>query len=115
MEKLLVESWNGKLIQPSEEFQTMYGGELPLDRLVVQLSMLPDLLRTASEQHHMGIQKVTRIDTVCQIFNACFFAKTKMGDVDGLLRIYLTVPMPMTSATAERSFPALCLRSLGIQ
>lgn len=80
----------------------MYKGDLNFERLTLQLSMLPDLLRTANEKQNMGIKKVTSISTVCEVFNTCTFAKTMLNDVDRLLRIYLTVPI--TSATAERTF-----------
>lgn len=105
MERLLIDSCNGTVVQPSVDFKTMYAGDLGFDRLMIQLSMLPDLLRTANEQNHLGIKKVTSIRTVCELFNMCDFAKTMMSEVDRLLRIYLTVPV--TSATAERSFSSL--------
>ena len=77
--------------------------DLDLDRLAVQLHMLPDLLGTANVEHKLGIRKVTSVGT--QIFNASPHSKQMLQQVDRLLRIYLTVPM--ASATAERSFSAL--------
>ena len=70
----------------------------------VQLSMLPDV-RMANEEHHLGICKVTSVNTVCEIFNICKFPKTMLCEVHRLLRIYLTIPL--TSATAERTFSTL--------
>ena len=105
IEKALVESSNGTPVQLSEGFQARYASDLKFDRLSVQLSMLPDLLQTANEQHQLGIKKVTTISTVCQLMNICSFAKAMLSEVDRLLRIYLTVPM--SSATAERTFSAL--------
>lgn len=70
--------------------------------------MLPDLLRTLNDQQNLGIRCVTSVGTVIQLMSANTFSKTLLSEVDRLLKIYLTVPM--TSATAERSFS--CLRRL---
>ena len=75
------------------------------DNLKVQLQMLPDLLHTANEQCHLGIKKVTSISTICEILNSGHHGKVMLSEVHRLLRIYLTVPM--TTATAERTFSTL--------
>ena len=67
--------------------------------------MLPDLLHTANEQCHLGIKKVTSISTICEILNSGHHGKVMLSEVHRLLRIYLTVPM--TTATAERTFSTL--------
>lgn len=67
--------------------------------------MLPDVVTTANEEHRMGIKRVTTIRTVCDVFNKCRFPKTMLGEVDHLLHLYLTIPL--TSATAERTFSTL--------
>ena len=76
-----------------------------MDRLSLQLPMLPDLVKTANEKHNMGIRRVTSINTLCEVFEKCSFAKTMLSEVSKLLRIYLTVPL--SSATAERTFSSL--------
>ena len=53
----------------------------------------------------MGIKKVTSINTVYEVFKNCTFAKTMLSEVHKVIQIYLTVPV--TSATAERSFSVL--------
>jgi len=68
IEKALVESSNGTPVQLSQGFQARYASDLKFDRLSVQLSVLPDLLQTANEQHQLGIN-VTTISTVCQLMN----------------------------------------------
>ena len=67
--------------------------------------MLQDLVVTANEDFGMGLKKVTSVNTVCEVFNKCSFARKMMSEVDRLLSLYLTIPM--TTATAERSFSAL--------
>ena len=56
MERLLIDSCNGTRVTPSSNFKEMYENDLNVDTLNVQLSMLPDVLTTANEEHHMGIK-----------------------------------------------------------
>ena len=105
MEHLLVSSCNGDALTFSSNFKEMYGSDLKMDALTVQLSMLPDVVKTANKEHNMGIKRVTVVSSVCDLFNTCRFPKIMLGEVDLLLRMYLTVPL--TSATAERSFSSL--------
>ena len=67
--------------------------------------MLPDLVNTENEKQAIPIQHVTSVSTICELFNSNHFAKTMLCEVHKLMVIYLTVPM--TSATAERSFSSL--------
>ena len=72
--------------------------------------MLPDLVHTVNEQCHLGIKKATLISTICEVFNFGHHTKAMLNKVHRLLRIYLTVPM--TTATAERTFSTLrCLKN----
>ncbi len=105
IEKLIVDSCNGATLEPSSSFKDMYGADVNTDRLAVQLAMLPDVVRTANTDYQLGIRKVTSVNTVCEVYNTCKFPKTMLCDVDRLLHVYLTVPL--TSATAERTFSTL--------
>ena len=89
VEKLIIDSSNGAMIVPCAAFKDMYTADLNIDNLLVQLSILPDVVRTANKDHQLGIRKVTSISTVCEIFNPCRFPKTMLCDVDQL-HIYLT-------------------------
>ena len=60
----------------------MYGKDLQIDRLISQLGMLPDLLRTVSDQQHYGMKHVTSIGTVVDIMNVNNFGKTFLSKVD---------------------------------
>ena len=82
----------------------MYKDDIDINKLKIQLSLLPDVLKTY-EEHKMGIKKVTMVKTVCEMFNVCKFPKTMLSEVDKVLRLYLT--LPLTSATAERCFSSL--------
>ena len=105
METLLIESCNGMKPTPSSRFSSIDNDDFDIDRLSHQLEMLQDLVTTANEDFDMGLKEVTSIDTICEIFNICSFAKKMMSEVHRLLSLYLTIPM--TSATAERSLSAL--------
>ena len=51
------------------------------------------------------IKRVTRIQTLCDIFNYYPSLKMLFTEVDKLLKTYLTIPV--TTSTAERNFSAL--------
>ena len=63
-----------------------------LEHLKVQLMMLPDLLKTANAGEALYIQTVSSIGLLSNTFSQTF-----LGEVNRLLRFYLTVPM--SSAT----------------
>ena len=48
----------------TSNFKEMYGSDLNMDTLTVQLSMLPDVVATANDEHQMGIKRVTTVRTV---------------------------------------------------
>ena len=77
-----------------------------MDKLMVQLHMLPDAVKTTLLDG-IPIKQVTHIQTLCQVFNNQPIASVKilLSEIHNLLRIYLTIPV--TTSTAERSFSAL--------
>ena len=85
----------------------MYNADFTIDRLMSQLSMLPDFVRTANEERHSlpPIKEVTSVNTIVDLMNENQYAKRFLSEVDRLIKLYLTVPM--TSATAERTFSTL--------
>ena len=105
MESILLQSFNGVHVSFSDHFCTLYKDELNLERLKVQLLMLPDLLKTANEGETLRIHTVTSIGTVIQLMNLNSFSQSFLSEVNNLLRIYLTIQM--SSATAERTFSTL--------
>ena len=105
MESLLINSCNGEHVKPSDAFCSLYSQELKIERLTSQLGMLPDLVRTANDQLEYPVKSVTLIGTIVDMMNENKFSKTFLNEVHCLLKLYLTIPM--TSATAERTFSAL--------
>ena len=84
--------------------QTYVSEEFDLERLKTQLSMIPDVLRTAF-QNTSGIKQVTSVRTIAMAMNKSEIYKGMLQEVDKLLKLYFT--FPVTTATAERSFSSL--------
>ena len=71
--------------------------------------MLPDAISTAFAGSSIKV-KVTNVRTIADALNQNKVIKHMLGEVDKLLRAYLT--FPVTSATAERSFSSLhCIKT----
>ena len=62
--------------------------------------MLPDLVKSNTLYGH-SLKSVTSIRTICDVFNKSLVIKK----VHSLLQLYMTIPV--TSATAERTFSVL--------
>ena len=105
MERMIIDSCNGKTHAISSNFEGLYADCLDIPKLKTQLSLLPDVLKTGNADYEMGIKKVTTISTICQLFETCKFPKTMLSEVHKILQLYLTIPL--SSATAERAFSTL--------
>ena len=66
-EKAIIDSCNGMHVELSENFQKACEGDLDVNLLATQLLMLPDVIKTANQQHKFTIKKVTSITTVCDV------------------------------------------------
>ena len=93
IEKMVINSRNGKMHAMSTDFKELYADCLDISKLKVQLTLLPDVLKTGNVEHEMGIKTVTTINTVCQLFETCKFAKTMLEEVHKVLQLYLTIPL----------------------
>ena len=102
IENMLIPSCNGTLTKPSEEFIEMYKGDVDFEKLMPQLSMLPELLKVSNKDSSLAIREVTTISTICELMNTMSIGKAMFSEIHALLLLYLTIPM--TSATAERTF-----------
>ena len=77
-----------------------------MKKLEKQLQMLPDLVSAYKTLQSLKVLKVTSVRTLCEIKQSVPVAQEMFCEVDKLLRIHLTILI--TTATAERSFSALC-------
>ena len=105
IEKTLLNSANTGDSHISEEVK-LYSKEINIERLKIQLQMLPELIRTYNEKNlSMSIKKVTNLRTLCELMCDVSSSKSLLCEVFNLLHIALTIPV--TSATAERTFSTL--------
>jgi len=105
LEKTLLDAANSSFSAIPNELE-IYKQDVNIDRLTVQLKMLPDLIRTYNEQNPItSIKQVTILTTLSDVMNAVEASKTLFSKVRTLLQIVHTIPV--TSATAERTFSAL--------
>ncbi len=74
-------------------------------KLKHQLQELPDLVSAFKTSQNLRILKVTTVTTIGEMLVAVPMAQEMFSEVDKLLRLYLTVPV--TTTTAEWSFPVL--------
>lgn len=73
----------------------LYGSDIDFDRLEVELTMLPQA----------GVEKPVTFQAVTETLSAKPDIKHMLTEVDKLIKIYLTIPV--TTATAERTFSVL--------
>ena len=103
LENILLKAANGEAYE--EDFQmakiSCYKDDINFDHLQKQLPLCADLIRQALP----SVKQVTSMRTICEVMNTQQVYKSMLYEVHNLLRLYLTIPI--TSATAERSFSAL--------
>ena len=74
---------------------------ISIDTLVEQLDELPVMLKLYNAECVLPIKKVTKLSTLCEIFNHTESTKECLSEVHKVLIFYMSVPI--SSATAERS------------
>lgn len=81
-----------------------------MKKLQHQLLMLPDLVSAYKSLQSLTVFTVTSVRTVGEMLISVTMAQTMFSEINLLLRLYMTIPI--TTATAERSFSTLrCLKS----
>ena len=111
LERLFLDAANGcyEFEKGLPDELKIYEKDIKMDLLQIQLQMLPGLIKTYNQnQHNITIKEVTLISTLCDVirFNDTIsVSKTMLSEVFKLLRIFLTIPV--TTATAERTFSTL--------
>ena len=93
------------------ETLSVYGNIIDLQKLDSQLRMLPSVIATVNEEmsqrdtSFLPVKQMSSVRSATEILTLSSFAKNLCSEVYNLCIIYLTVPM--TSATAERSFSTM--------
>lgn len=101
LESLLIKAANGETYDDvlHNVEQSCYAPDLDFTVLRRQLPLLVDVVKQGC------VRKVTSIRTICEAMKANPTYKLIFSEVHKLLRLYLVVPI--TSATAERTFSVL--------
>ncbi|XP_011405553.1 PREDICTED: zinc finger MYM-type protein 1-like [Amphimedon queenslandica] len=102
LETLLLKASNGIIDEPEEILLQYLKKDINKKCFIAQLSMLQDMIQNAQQN---SIKKVTSLQTIADSMNKSDIYKHKLGEIDKVLKVYFTVPV--TTATAERSFSAL--------
>ena len=87
-----------------EDVQMLYKNDNDFQKLKIRLVMLQDAVK-ATVMDNIPIKNVTRVQTLCDVFNEQPSYKILLSEIHKLLKLYLTIPV--TTATAERSFSSL--------
>ena len=82
----------------------MYQKDIDFSKLSLHLKMLPDAFK-AVPLDGITICEVTRVQTLCDVFNKKASFKKMLSEFHKLVLLYLTVPV--TTATAEHNFSGL--------
>ena len=53
----------------------MYKGDVDFERLMSQLSMLPELVKVANRDNSITVKEVTAISTICELRNTTSIGK----------------------------------------
>ena len=83
----------------------MYSKDIKISKLRQQAQMLPDLVATYKTSQGLSKFQVTKVRTISEMLLNVPSAKALFSEIDRLLRIYFTIPI--STATAERSFSSL--------
>ena len=104
VESLLLNSANGLALAIPEDITTMYKADVEIERLGLQLRMLPDVIQQYNASFAgIPIKKVTSVRTIGDVLNSC--GKQLLSQVHILVQLYFTIPV--TTATSERTFSTL--------
>jgi len=94
----------GGTTEISQEIIEFLSGDVSIERLKVQLTRLPDMIKTALLMAQLK-RSPTSIRTITDAMFKSSIYQNMMCELDKLLLLYLTIPA--TTATAERSFSSL--------
>ena len=104
LERLLLDATNDIVSDSSDtqENLKLYAQDIDIPRLIMQLRMLPDLLKTYNEKNpSVRICKVTNLRTICEVMNDVSSSKSIFSEVFKLLKIALTIPVTIQQQLSE--------------
>ena len=92
-------------VEVPAEVAKAYANDVNVSKLKHQLQMLPDLASAYKQTENLKLLKISTIRTIADMLQKVPMANEMFGEVDKLVRLYFTIPV--TTATAERTFSAL--------
>ena len=98
LENFLIQSANRSGVIMENRLKELYAADIDLNRLSTQAQMLPNALEG-------NFTKVTKVGTLCDLFNEQPVLKNLFSEVHKMMLIYLT--LPVTTASSERTFSTL--------
>ena len=102
LESFLIDNANDNSTSMPDNLETyLKDTGFDLQRLKVQVPMLPSVIKTSSQ----AIKQVTSVRTIVGAMAESDIYKGMLPEINRLLKLYLT--FPVTTATAERSFSSL--------
>ncbi|CAF4897254.1 unnamed protein product [Rotaria socialis] len=107
-EKFILYAVNNSLDDSNDYFQSIMDfcyGDIDVEKLKVEALMIVDFYQSVIKTNQMNIKQITKISTICEIFNSCEVGKEMFKEYHKLIKLYLTIPV--TTATAERTISTL--------
>lgn len=101
IETILLKSPNGNPGSFPDPFQSIFGNDIDMQKLSLQLQILPDAIRSNAKD----LKEVTKVGTICDVLNEQPGIQKLLTEVHKLIKVYYTIPV--TTASAERTFSAL--------
>lgn len=98
IESLLLSAANGNLTEISDSVSKFIEGDIDKSRLLVQLPMVQDMIKTSMDG---SIKKTRNLRIIAQAMDKSDIYKNMLCEIDKLLKIHF---IPITSATTERAF-----------
>ena len=106
IEELLLKACSSNSSNTIPEIITKsYSRDINISKLECQLNMLPDLVKAYKSYKQLNILCVTSLRTISSMLLEVPLSREIYSEIDIILRIYFTIPI--TTATAERSFSVL--------
>ncbi|CAF0843132.1 unnamed protein product [Rotaria sordida] len=79
--------------------------DINVEKLKVQAHMISDFFKSVITTKQMKIKQITKMSTICEVLKSMDIGKQMFSEYHKLIKLYLIIPV--TTATAERTFNAL--------
>ncbi|CAF3952268.1 unnamed protein product [Rotaria magnacalcarata] len=108
VEKFILYAANNSLDDSNDYFQSIMDfcySDIDVEKLKVEALIIVDFFQSVIKTNQMNIKQITKISTICEIFNSCEVGKEMFKEYHKLTKLYSTIPD--TTATSERRFGTL--------